>query len=217
MTTQTGGVAVDVVEVWRQFRDRLVGYVERRVGNPQDAEDIVQEVMLRIHRHRDQLGDVQHVGAWVYRITGNAITDHYRGTARRARAIAELAATGEPGGLASDTGRAGMPDPAWRHGRDGGARAELAACLSPILDQLAEAYRQALVLTELHGLTQVEAAARAGLSVSGMKSRVQRARKQLKDQLLLCCDVHLDARGDITGYAPHPAAACTGCTPRPAP
>ena len=64
-------------------------------------------------------------------------------------------------------------------------------------------YRDALQLTDLDGLTQAEAATRVGLSTSGMKARVQRARSQLKALFVLCCEIELDRRGGIIDYQPH--------------
>lgn len=75
-------------------------------------------------------------------------------------------------------------------------RAELAGCLAPLIARLPETYREALALTEFQGITQAEAGARLGLSVSGMKTRVQRGRGQLKDLLLDCCHIELDSRGE---------------------
>jgi predicted DNA-binding protein (UPF0251 family) len=82
----------------------------------------------------------------------------------------------------------------------------LRACLHPLLERLPAIHREALTLTELEGLTQVEAAARLGLSISGMKSRVQRARAELRKLLTACCEVDLDRRGDISGYTPRNGA-----------
>ena len=79
-------------------------------------------------------------------------------------------------------------------------RSELAECLGPLLGRLPAKQRQALTLTELEGLTQASAAARLGLSTSGMKSRVQRGRAQLRQLLDACCEIDLESRGDITNY-----------------
>jgi RNA polymerase sigma-70 factor (ECF subfamily) len=73
---------------------------------------------------------------------------------------------------------------------------------------LPESYREAIQLAEINGLTQLEAARRSGLTFSGMKSRVQRARSQLKDMLLDCCRVELDRRGGILDYAVRDATKC---------
>ena len=83
------------------------------------------------------------------------------------------------------------------------ARAELAACLEPLLAQLPAIYREALQLTDLDGLTQADAAAHVGLTTSGLKARVQRGRTQLKALLTRCCEIELDRRGGILDYQPH--------------
>ena len=77
---------------------------------------------------------------------------------------------------------------------------ELTRCLRPLVDQLPPIYREAFTLTDLGSLTQSEAATRLRLSPSGMKSRVQRARRQLNDLLTICCTIHLDLRGGIVDY-----------------
>ena len=77
---------------------------------------------------------------------------------------------------------------------------ELSACLKPLISSLGPADQEALRLVEFEGVTQVEAAERLGLSVSGMKSRVQRARLHLRTALDECCRIALDRRGGIIGY-----------------
>ena len=81
------------------------------------------------------------------------------------------------------------------------------------MQRLPEPYREALVLTELDGLTQADAATRLGLSTSGMKSRVQRGRGQLRDLLLGCCEIELDRRNRVTDYVPRRDRA-TAARPR---
>lgn len=177
--------ARDSEALWRAFHDRLLAFIRRRVRSPEVAEDVLQEVMLRIHRHADELEQVDAVGAWVYRIARNAITDHYRRASNHREVLAGIEVDPEVIEPEADE-----PD----------VRAELADCIRPLADQLSATYREALLLCEFEGLSQAEAATRVGLTVSGMKSRVQRARRQLKQVLLQCCDVELDARSGIAGY-----------------
>jgi RNA polymerase sigma-70 factor (ECF subfamily) len=79
-------------------------------------------------------------------------------------------------------------------------RAELAGCLRPMIDQLSQDYRDAITLVELKGLTQQAAAKQMGISLSGMKSRVQRGRARLKQMLDDCCLIELDRRGGVVDY-----------------
>jgi hypothetical protein len=74
--------------------------------------------------------------------------------------------------------------------------------------RLPEPYRTAMDLTSRQGLTQAEAAKRVGVSFSGMKSRVQRAREQLKQMLLRCCEVAVDSRGGVSDYHLRAPDAC---------
>ena len=78
---------------------------------------------------------------------------------------------------------------------------EISKCVEPMVAALADHYRDALLLTNLQGMTQQEAAVQIGLSLSGMKSRVQRAHQQVKKMLLECCRVELDRRGGIADYS----------------
>jgi RNA polymerase sigma-70 factor (ECF subfamily) len=69
-----------------------------------------------------------------------------------------------------------------------------------MIERLSEDYRQAVILVDLEGLAQQEAAAQLGLSLSGMKSRVQRGRRQLKGMLEACCTIELDRRRGVADY-----------------
>jgi len=86
--------------------------------------------------------------------------------------------------------------------------AELAPCIRALVSRLPAADREALELTDLGDLTQAELAGRLGISASGARSRVQRARARLKDAVLACCEVYLDAAGAVADYAPGPHCQC---------
>jgi RNA polymerase sigma-70 factor (ECF subfamily) len=168
--------------LWHDLHGRLLAYVTRRVSDPTEAEDIVQDVFVRIHGKLDTLDEGKSVTAWVFRIADNAIVDAYRHRARGKSVSAALKNEVVDG----DDG----PPP-------NEARKELASCVAPLLAELPPHYAEAIELTELGGLTQAEAAEVAGISVSGMKSRVQRGRHQLKDALVRCCAVQLDRRQTV--------------------
>jgi RNA polymerase sigma-70 factor (ECF subfamily) len=179
-------------EIWAEFSSRLRGFIARRVDSDADVDDILQDVFLRIHRHAGSLERRERLVAWLFQVTRNAIVDYYRAPGRRR----EL-----PSGAPRDLER-GQP-PAWGEledddGASSGACRELAACLGPMIAQLTPLYRDAVTLIDLDGLPQHEAAARAGLSLSGMKSRVQRGRRALEHLLHDCCRIELDAGGRIT-------------------
>jgi RNA polymerase sigma-70 factor, ECF subfamily len=188
VSAQRQSELLDAEAIWQDFHERLLGFVARRVPDRDSAEDILQEVMLRIHCHAAELERSQAVGAWVHQIARNAIADHYRRAAVRRE---------KPTGVDFD-----RHEPPLSESASAELRSELAACLGPLLERLDAPYREAITLTELEGLTQAGAAARLGLSASGMKSRVQRARSQLRELLVGCCEIEVDRRGAITSYEP---------------
>jgi RNA polymerase sigma-70 factor (ECF subfamily) len=109
--------------------------------------------------------------------------------------VVELAALPKAAVVATSTDASGME--------------EAAACIRPMVDRLPAIYRRALTLVELEGRTQVAAARLEGISVSGMKARVQRGRAQLKELLVACCESALAACGHREG------CGGAGCGPHP--
>lgn len=168
-----------------ELRQQLVGFVERRVESRDAAEDIVQDVLERAHRA--DLSAVADLPAWLYRASRNAVIDHYR--ARRVEH--EL-----PAELPAEEAYDAAMDPAGPNE----ATQELARCMRPLVERLPERYRRAITLVEFEGRTHAEAARAEQISISGMKSRVQRGRAQLAALLQGCCEVATDARGAVSSY-----------------
>jgi RNA polymerase sigma-70 factor (ECF subfamily) len=194
----------DTQQIWTEFGDRLRAFITRRVASEADADDILQDVFLRIHRRAGTVERRERLVSWLFQVTRNAIVDYYRAPVRRR----EL-----PAGAAPDLEAAG------HHAQDGvedsdvaspAVRRELAACLGPMMEQLSPLYREAVRVVDLEGLPQQEAAARLGITVSGMKSRVQRGRQALQSQFHTCCQFDLDAGGRVTDYQPR-GAGCGPC------
>jgi RNA polymerase sigma-70 factor, ECF subfamily len=195
MTTQ--------VEVpWEELYGNLRGFVARRVSNSADVDDLVQAVMLRLLKGLGTLRDSERLHPWVYRTARDVIIDHYRALASRREVTA---AADEQ----RDDEHSSQPTP---EEHEDVALQELAACLAPMFRQLGPPYQEAVTLTELQGVTQAEAAKRVGISLSGMKSRVQRARKHLRTVLEECCRIQLDRRGGIIGYESRRPDSCS-CGP----
>ncbi len=193
-------------EIWIQMHQRLLSYIRGRVSTPDDAEDILQDVFVRIHTKLGEVRDTENVTAWVYQITRNAITDYYR---QRAALGGTLTRSAEQ----IDECVASVPAREAQAGILRRASDEFAQCMEPMLGEVPEPYREAVTLTEVEGMTQKDAAEKLGVSVSGMKSRVQRGRGKLKDVILDCCEVELDRRGGLVDYRRRSPQACDDCDP----
>lgn len=169
-------------------------FVARRVAAP-DVDDVVQDVLFRMARSLSGLKDDERFGPWMYQVARSAIADHWRAAFRHPSADGEQ---GEE-----------LPEPAQIDDDDDDEPSRgLAACVAPFVALLPSPYREALTLTDLEGLTQREAAEMAGISHSGMKSRVQRGRAQLREMLDACCLITLDVRSRVVDFA---AKAGCGC------
>lgn len=186
------GMEAHAQEIWQQIHNGLRAFIAKRVANEAEVDDIVQDVWLKMQRGLNGLKDQRRLISWIYQIARHAIIDHYRAPGRRRETPAGLAADLEAH-QSSSTRTTASED-------SGQLRTELAGCLRPMIERLSGEYRQAVILVDLEGLAQQEAAAQLGLSLSGMKSRVQRGRRQLKGMLEACCTIELDQRRGVVGY-----------------
>jgi len=170
-------------QIWQEYHDRLLGFIDRRVSDRSMAEDLLQEVFLKIYSHQDTLKDNSKLQSWVYHIARNVIIDHYR---------SRKTSVSLPETLASPEGESAADR----------ASSEMAGCMIPLIQALPEPYREAVMLFEIKGLPQSEIALIQGISLSGVKSRVQRGRKMLKESLVNCCRFEFDRRGTMIDYEP---------------
>lgn len=169
----------DIEKIWKTYHGALRRFIRKRVEDAATADDLLQEVFIKIHAKIDTLKDAARIQGWLYQIARNVIIDHYRRQKKMEALPEELANPKRD---------------------DRRALIELAGCVRPMIDRLPAAYRDVLVLSELEGRTQKEVAKAEGLSLSGAKSRVQRGREKLKGLVLECCHVEFDRRGNIADY-----------------
>lgn len=177
-------------DIWQQYHSNLRAFIRRRVSDDAVAEDILQEVFLKMHAGLPSLKSVAKLQSWLYQIARNAVIDHYR-SRKPSVAIPESLAQAE-----SDPGEKAVE--------------ELSDCLQPMIRQLPDLYREAIILSELKGLTQREVAELQGISVSGAKSRVQRGRALLKEMIAECCQLEFDHKGRLSDYQ-RKGKGCDAC------
>lgn len=178
---------------WQDVADRLRPFIARRVS-PSEIDDVMQDVFVRMQRGLSGLKDEERFTSWLFQIARNSVADHLRTRQRH-----PLPKSGTEVDAAAEV-----------DDDDRDAARSLSGCVSMFVAQLESPYREAVTLVELEGLTAREAADMVGISVSGMKSRVQRGRAQLRALFDACCEIALDARGKVTDYTPR-TAPCPSC------
>ncbi len=166
--------------VWTEFKRQLLNYIKTKVNDRYAAEDILQEVFLKVYGNIDQLNDLANLKAWLYKITHNTIIDYYR----KHDAPAPLDDFAE--------------HPIERETEN--MNDEISACLKTLLSGLPDQDKEPLELYILYNSKHREIAEKLGISVSGSKSRVQRARNKLRKLLSSCCELEFDRRGNIVDY-----------------
>jgi RNA polymerase sigma-70 factor (ECF subfamily) len=175
--------------LFTQFREQLRGFVRRRVLSDADADDVTQDVLTRLVQHGPPASGSVH--AWLYTVARNVIIDRTR--TRRHPVGLDVVELPEPPQVVD------------------GAERELARCLRPMMATLSAEDRHVLERVDLEGLSQTDLAHELGLSLSGAKSRVQRARHRLRTTLEGCCAIDHDARGTPIDFHRRDGAECGGC------
>ena len=168
---------MDTEKIWNNFHDDLLLFINSKVHDHALANDVLQDVFIKIHLKLPTLSDKDKLGSWVYQITRNSITDHFRKQKHH-----------------SDSS---VPEPETTEKEDIHA---FERCLQSFIRQLPEKYKDALMQTDLGRLSQKEYAQKKGISYSGAKSRVQRAREQLKDLFVSCCKIEADSYGNVVDH-----------------
>ena len=166
----TASASALIPDLWQDYHQRLTQYVLKRIHNKSDAEDIVQNVFLKIQQHPPQLKTIPQLEAWLLQVTKNTLTDYWRKIKPTTPLLDEHDYV-----LEED------PEPnenPWLN---------LSCCLLSMMKDLPDKYRQAVELADLKELKHKDIAQMMGISESGVKSRVKRGREKLRDLLVSCC------------------------------
>jgi RNA polymerase sigma-70 factor, ECF subfamily len=173
--------------IWSELNTDLERYICAKVNHQDHCNDILQDVYLKMVANVEKIKKVDNVKAYLLRISANTIADHYRTTKNRLP-VAEANQSDFTYSSCCDTPAIGD------------------TFLQQAISELPEQYRDALIKTDVQGMSQKDYAENLGISISGAKSRVQRAREKLRDIILKCCDYQFDRYGNIIGCCDENAA-----------
>jgi RNA polymerase sigma-70 factor, ECF subfamily len=183
--------AMEISErLWQEYHAKLRSFIRGKVSDDAASDDILQTVFLKVHSSLASLKDGAKLESWLYRITRNAITDYFR-SRKPFVDIPEWLPQPETDSVKQVT-------------------RELSECLQPFIQMLPEKYREAIILSELKGLTHKEIVELQGISLSNAKSRVQRGRVLLKNMFTECCRFEFDHSGRLCDYEPK-GETCSIC------
>ncbi len=179
----------DVDIIWNDYRGALRAFLRSRVSDPDDVDDLLQDILVKTHRELPNLRDDERLKSWLFSIARNTTTDFYR---KRAKA------------------RDLHPDDLWHHGQEEAAASGLERCVLPFIASLQDEDAELLRAIDIEGMPQKDYARQHGISYSTLKSRVQSARRKLRKRFQRCCDFELDQNGALMDFHPK-AKNCTNC------
>lgn len=172
---------MEVAGVYKQFHSELLGYIKSKVRLREDAEDILQNVFIKITANLDKLTEDVKLKSWIFTITRNAIIDYYRiNASKRQTAVNEE--------ISDD-----IPEPE----EDSDPTKGLDQCMSSMIRLLPADYRDIIIESEINGVKQKDLADKYGIAYPSIRSKVQRGRERLKQLFYNCCHIETDKLGNV--------------------
>ncbi len=177
-------------EIYEEYRAKVLRYVAR-IARECEAEDLTQEVFVRVGRGLDAFRGESALSTWIYRIATNAALDRLRSSRGESQRlpIDEMTEIEEDGKIGTDERRHSAERKMLRE--------EMNGCIRGIVDQLPDSYRSVIVLSELEGFKDSEIADIVGLSLQATKIRLHRARAKLREALSNACDFYRDEENEF--------------------
>lgn len=184
-------VTNEINYIWKEYHDQLLDFIRKRVKDRSDADDILQEVFMKILSKIDTLKESDKLKNWLFQVTRNTITDHYRQLQKDKKLE-------EPLFFAEEN-----------HDENTSMKAA-ESWIGLYIDGLPEKYRDAVIMSELKGQSISEIACNLDITYTNARARVHRGRQALKKNLTDCCTFHVDVYGNIIDYYANPPV-CKKC------
>jgi RNA polymerase sigma-70 factor, ECF subfamily len=174
--------------IYKDFREPLKAFLSKRVSDRESAEDLLHDIFIKIHTQIGSLKEQEKLAPWIYRIARNALIDSFRKQRETIESSEDLVS--------------------FHQAETKDLSEKLDRMVRAMVNQLPYQYKEALLLSDFQGIKQAEIARRLDISISGAKSRIQRARAMLKDLLLQCCHFEFDRYGTVFDYYPKECGRC---------
>jgi RNA polymerase sigma-70 factor (ECF subfamily) len=189
------GAVPDFSRIYEAYHCKVLAYASKLLGRD-EADDVAQEVFIKVGRCLDSLADPSKLTSWIYAITLNTVRD----TARKRSSVPDRLSPGpEPEREDGEAPISRIPDTRSRTPEEAAARNEMVACYLDYVKQLSRSYYVVYVLSEFEDLSNEEIARRLSLSLGTVKIRLHRARAKLHDELRRNCQCYHNDRGELMG------------------
>lgn len=181
-----------ITDIWNNYGKQLSEFICKKTNHQEYCNDVLQDVYLKIIHNIEKVNKARNIKSYLLKIADNTVIDFYRAKAAKPVANADFVDSMEAVEIEVEDTSLQLAD----------------CCLRPMIESLEPIYREALILTELEGLTQKQFADKVGITHSGAKSRVQRAKEQLKAVIADCCTYEFDKYGNIISCRKNAGNCC---------
>ena len=168
----------NIFEIWEEYKSSLLGYIQKRVPNNDDAKDILQDVLLKSYQFCSKGKTVINLKSWLYKITQNTIIDYYKKQNKSIPFNLELPDNQDENSLIGDASE----------------------YIKALLKLLPDEYAIPLFMYDLEDIDQKTISKKLNLTLPNTKSRIQRGRVKLKERFLECCIVAFDENGEMISF-----------------
>lgn len=167
----------DISDHWIEYKDGLRNYILKIVKDPDTANGLAHEVLMKVYSSCCSGREIGNLRSWLFQIAYNTCMDYFKKENRKSALTGDIKET-----------------------EDELIYKEAGEFVEPLISLLPEKYGKPLALSDLQGLRQQEVADLLGLSLTATKTRIQRARQMLKEQIMECVRVEVDRKGNLTAF-----------------
>ena len=167
----------EVNSQWEEYKEALVRYIRKRVKDEDTSHDLSHEVLLKVYSSCCSGREISNVRSWLFQIAHNVVYDYFQ---KQKKLVTDESVEPEP--------------------EKEDIFPELSELITPLLGLLPEKYAAPLRMADIEGMKQTDIAENLQLSLPATKSRVQRARELLKNEIVTCCYLDTDQQGNLIGF-----------------
>ncbi|SRX73234.1 sigma-70 family RNA polymerase sigma factor [Aequorivita antarctica] len=162
----------EVSSLWIEYKSGLKYYILKKLKNEDLADELSHEVLMKIYNSCCSGNEIKNIKSWIYQIAHNTVIDYLKSENKFTNEVTEK--------FESD---------------ENNTYEEAEKFLEPLIKLLPDKYALPLLLSDIEGVSQIEVSKKMNLSLTATKSRIQRARKLLKEKIIECSNLEINAKG----------------------
>lgn len=183
------GGYLNTQNIWAEYQSTLKSFLHSKVRSPDDVDDLLQEILIKIHKNLQTVNDNKKIKSWLFQIAHNTIIDFYRQSSK-ANAL--------------------TADDLWYEQEAPDVTKELSLCVLPFIKALPAEDVELLIAIEIEEMSQKDYADLNNINYSTLKSRVKKSRQKLYSLYSNCCDFSFDKQGNLHQFK-QKNPSCSSC------